>query len=112
MYLSKYLSVWSGKSYYKNIEFENQEDALKWTAQMEVLKGLRSQLVDDGGIEGLPREEFNRRSRDWLKACGSWIKTWGIDKVPQDLRVRIHETEDVLGVERTNFGADIGGGYE
>ena len=107
-----YQTDWEGRTYIKKILFDSKEDALRWISEMESLKAMRTGMLDDGGIEDLPREEFNRRSHQWLNQCQAWISLWGIDKVPLDMRLRVQETQDLFGLQRTDFGPDSGSVYQ
>ena len=112
MYEYMYQTIWEDKIYFKRIQFENEDEAETWTAQMKYIKAMREKLLDDGGIEGLTDHEFYWRSNAWIDYCHTWIKTWGKDKIPQDIRKRIHETEKIVCFETTCFGYDHGAFYE
>ena len=96
---------WLGRSYVKDIIFNNRDDAMSWQGQMLELKNHVSHIVATGRREQLPWE-------NWLKACYTWINQWGTPRVPIDIRSSITEAEKKFGLPPTMFGPDVGAFFE
>ena len=118
-YVIHYKTEVEDKAYYLTLPFDSHEDRNKWHQEMVQLKKLVNAIhkqIDKkdetwmNSQEGLKWKikEFTA----WLQQVRAFLRKWGEERVPLDIRIAINDVENNLPDETvTDFGED-NGGYE
>lgn len=109
-YVSLYATRWNGHVYLKRIRFTEATDIPTFHNEIQHIKDVMSNIVNDGGDE-LPETIFVPRLIQWCTYCHIVCNTWGHERIPVDIRVRINEAEERLEMPVTDFGEDEGAFY-
>ena len=97
-----------GNPYCKVLRFSNVGDMERHPKE---LKSLWQALHDNAAVHqagGMEWEDFRATSVAILCRVVQHTREWGVARLPTNIREPVHELEDVLGQNRTDFGLDVG----
>ena len=96
------------KPYEKVLRFSNGGDV---TRHRNEQNSLWQELNDNAAVHqggGVEWEDFRATSVAILCRVVQHTREWGVARLPTNIREPVHELEDVLGQNRTDFGPDVG----
>ena len=97
-----------GHPYLKVIRFSTGGDMTRHTNELDSLwQALNnSAAAHQAGVADW--EEFRADGMAILCRVVRHTREWGVARLPTNIREPVHELEDVLGQNRTDFGPDVG----
>ena len=96
------------KAYRKVLRFSNGGDMPRHTNELNSLwQALNNNTAaHQAGVTEW--EEFRANGAAILCRVVWHTREWGVARLPTNIREPVHELEDVLGQNRTDFGPDVG----
>ena len=97
--------------YVKLIRYSNGEDMIRHNVEMKSLWTSLNRHASDFQT-GLNSEEqrmaFRATSTAILVKVARHTREWGVARLPTNIREPVHELEDAIERNRTDFGPDVG----
>lgn len=113
-FLVTYLTVMSGRSYYKNMTFASSEDYALWLQNADAIKLTIASINEDDPDSGssVMGDPIFNRLLNWVDMVSVFAANYGKHKVPIDIRNAMHEVQNHLSLPLMDFGPDVGAAFE
>lgn len=99
-----------GRRYWKVIAFANDQDMRTFRTATDNIKAEVENIHLQRNAEG--RSEWNETDRmafrTWLQHCDQLVHDWGVERIPEDIRSAIQDTQRNFNIVPTEFGEDVG----
>jgi len=102
-----YTTLWKNKHYMKPMEFSSRNAFRNWD-DLQILIKQQSRDINMSHRNGISKEEMNALLEQWIELVMSLVNLFGTDKLTADIRSAVHEAEEMLGRQISDFGVDNG----
>jgi len=102
-----YLTIIRGREYQLIVDFDNAGDYFAWDGLVRNLKS-ESDRINAEREDGTPEAALKLMAIQWLLLAKKLKDDFGAKRVPLDIRTAVHDYQEFVGQEETDFGLDHG----
>lgn len=94
--------VYSTGATMERFSFTDEDHYYRWAAAIESIKSHIAAINNDGnaGVARVPHYE------NWLNTVRAFVRDWGVDFLPHDIKAAVNDVEDGIGMERTVWATE------
>ena len=103
----RYFTLINGEGYQLDVDFRTESDLQHWEFMINEIGNAIQNIYyaiymeeDDASIEALAETFLS-----WVESLRNY---YGNERVPRDVRFKVHEFERLLDIPNTDFGIDLG----
>jgi len=102
-----YITTIRGQEYQLIVDFDNAGDFYAWDGLVKTLKSESARIITEDD-NGLPEGAIKSMAIHWLVLAKKLKDDFGARSVPLDIRIAVHDYQELVGQEKTDFGLDHG----